>query len=60
MKTEYYFCTRLRLLDFLQKKGFQVIETVPNARNPQYKCWMFEKTPELVTAVDQFYANITA
>lgn len=60
MKIEYYFCTRLRLLDFLLKKGFKVQATLPNARNPQFKCWMFDRTPDLLAAVDEFYNNLPA
>lgn len=54
--TEYYICKRMRLLSFLIKRGFEVIETIPDANNPSFNCWLFVKTPELMTAVNEYYS----
>lgn len=55
--TDYYICKRLRLLDFLMKQGFEVIDTVPDVKNPKYKCWRFKRTPEILEAVEQYYST---
>ena len=55
-KTEYYICRRLKLLDYLQKHGFTVVDTIPDAKNPKYRCWRFVKTQELLNAVDEYYS----
>lgn len=56
MKPEYYICTRLKLLDFLQKKGFEVLETIPDAKNPRYRCWIFIRSNQLLDAVAEYYS----
>lgn len=55
--TEYYICKRLKLLDFLRKRGFEVIDTVPDAKNPLYNCWRFKRTPEILAAVTEYYSQ---
>ena len=57
-ETNIYVCRRLKLLDFLQKKGFEVIDTIPDYRNPRFKCWTFQRTPELLAAVEEYYEPI--
>lgn len=34
----------------LCKQGFQVLRTEPQIHNPQLYCWIFEETPEFLTA----------
>ena len=58
LKTEYYYCTRLRVLDFLQKKGFEFVGTAPYVKNPKYTCWLFPRTPEVLAAVDEYYSTV--
>lgn len=58
MKTEYYVCRRLRLLGHLQQNGFEPVETIPDAKNPRYRCWLFVSTPALLQAVEDYYNNI--
>lgn len=55
MNNSYYICKRLKLLSFLMKKGFEVIDTIPDVRNPRFNCWRFKRTPELLAAVDEYY-----
>lgn len=50
----YYYCSRLRLLEFLRNKGFYPIRTLPDINNPRYNAWVFDNTPELIEAVDEF------
>lgn len=35
----------------LCRRGFWVIREEANPRNPRYKCWVFEETPELLEAL---------
>lgn len=53
----YYYCTRLRLLDYLIKKGFRAVGTMPDYNNPQYRVWRFENTPELEAALAKYFAE---
>ena len=50
----YYICKRLRLLEHLRMKGFIPYQILPDVRNPKYLVWMFENTPELADAVEEF------
>lgn len=35
----------------LCRRGFWVVREEANPRNPRYKCWVFEETPELLEAL---------
>lgn len=49
-----YVCKRFRLLEFLVKRGFYPDKTLPDYNNPRYNVWIFENSPELADAVDEF------
>ena len=53
-----YICRRLRLLTFLQARGFQFISTMKDKDNPNFTVWMFVKTPELMEAVEDYYSTV--
>ena len=53
----YYYCKRLRLLDYLINKGFRALGTMPDFNNPRYKVWKFENTPELEAALAKYFAE---
>ncbi len=53
----YYYCKRLRLLDYLISKGFRAVGTMPDVRNPNYRVWKFENTPELEQALAEYFAE---
>lgn len=55
MDKQYYYCKRLRLLEFLINKGFNPIRTQPDIRNPSYKVWVFDKTEELDKALNYYF-----
>lgn len=57
-RAEFYTCKRLRLLEFLKKKGFVPIMTLPDVDNPRYNVWRFKNTPELEDAIDEYFANL--
>ena len=56
--SDFYTCRRLKLLDFLQKRGFEVVDSVPDIYNPKFRCWRFYRTQELMDAVDAYYAEL--
>lgn len=37
----------------LSKKGFKIIEVIPNPKKPQYQAFVFEKTQEFLLAFTQ-------
>lgn len=53
-----YVCKRIRLLGFLQSKGFQFIKTEQDRNNPNYNVWVFIETPELREAIEEYYSEI--
>lgn len=53
-----YVCKRIRLLGYLQNKGFQFIKTEVDRTNPKYNVWVFIETPELREAVEEYYSEI--
>lgn len=56
-KQEYYICKRLRLLEFLRKKGFVPFITLPDINNPKYNVWKFKNTPELEDAINEYFGK---
>lgn len=54
---QYYYCKRLRLLDYLISKGFRAVGTIPDTNNPRYKVWRFENSPELEQALADYFAE---
>ncbi len=56
-RMKYYICRRIKLLTFLQNKGFQYIMHEPDKYNPKYTIWLFEDTEEIRKAVDEYYEN---
>ena len=38
----------LRIYLELEKKGIYPITTTANPRKPNFMCWIYEKTPELI------------
>lgn len=56
-KNEYYYCKRLRMLEYLRGKGFLPIATLPDIHNPKYHIWKFKNTPELEDAIDAYFGR---
>lgn len=55
---KYYVCRRIRLLSFLQEKGFQYLIMEKDKYNPNYNIWLFKDTPELRIAIEEYYSQI--
>ena len=43
----------LKIHTALQLRGFKYIGTMPNPKNEQYNCWMYEKSPAFVEAFNE-------
>lgn len=50
-----FVCTRLRMLNYLRKLGFIPFETVAEIDNPKYLNWLFENSPELEIAINNYF-----
>lgn len=55
MKKQIYVCRRLRLLNHLKSKGFLPYQTQPDINNPRFNVWLYEETPELRNAIEDYY-----
>lgn len=44
----------IRLARHLTARGFRILRTVQDIKNPQYINWMFEYSNELVAAIDEY------
>jgi hypothetical protein len=42
----------LRIHIELQRMGFKYISEMKNPQNPQFNCWIYEETEELLKAFD--------
>ena len=54
---EDFLCTRLRMYTYLTEKGFTPKEVLPDANNPSYQSFVFDRTPELAAAVVRYYTT---
>ena len=50
-----YVCKKLRLCVFLMQKGFTYLEEREDKFNPKFKVWIFEQSPELRVAIEEYY-----
>ena len=53
-----YVCRRMKLCGYLLKHGFNYTKIVQDKFNPRYNCWLFESTPELRNAIEDYYSEI--
>jgi hypothetical protein len=52
---EYYTCQRLRLLEFLLKRGFEPIKDIPDPMNWKFRHWIFKNSAELEDALTEYF-----
>ena len=43
-----------KLAVYLRERGFRIIGTEPNRWHPQYDVFLFEETPELLEAMNNY------
>lgn len=53
-KEKVFECYSIGLSNFLTKKGFQIIGTRPNTKNPNWDVWLFERTPDIERAQSEY------
>lgn len=52
-----FTCKKMRLYSFLLSKGFQCDHIEPSIKYPGRIVWVFKKSPELTSAVDEYYRS---
>lgn len=50
---DFLIVYKLKLAMALMKKGHKPSLTLPNPANPNFICWVFEKTPEFIKDFEQ-------
>ena len=55
IKGKYYYCKRLRQVDFLHKKGIDYINTIPDFNTKNRVVFVYENTPELIDGLSEYY-----
>lgn len=53
-KSNFYVCKRMRMLEFLKKKGYLPVRTEPDIYNPKYNVWIFENSEGLADAIEEY------
>ena len=48
----------LRIHIELQRMGFKYISEMKNPQNPQFNCWIYEETEELLKAFDNLVKEV--
>lgn len=54
-----YYCKRMRMLEFLLKRGFKPIGTLPDIRNPEYVVWAFEWDEAFDKVMNEYFSTHT-
>lgn len=54
---ETYTVKRLRLLEYLLDRGFEVEATIPEPKNPKYCNWIIKNSDALEVALDEYFAE---
>ena len=52
-----YVCRRMKLCSFLLSKGFKYEKTEKDKFNDKYTVWIFQSSPELRLAIEEYYAQ---
>lgn len=55
----YYYCKRLRMLEYLKKRGFLPATTIPDMNNPKYNIWLFEWTEDFDVVMKEYFNSGT-
>lgn len=53
-----YTCKRLRMLEYLKKKGYTPIATIPDPTNDRYNWWIFENSPTFEACVSEYFEQL--
>lgn len=56
IKGKYYYCKRMRLMEFLHNKGLKFIKTVPDLQDANKIIWVYENTPALIDELCAYHS----
>ncbi len=57
MRKDVYVCRKLFMYYFLTEKGFTPLQHRPDKYDCKKLVWIYEDSPEIRDAVEEFYAN---
>ena len=57
MEKKYFVVYSLRIANALARKGFQIVDSRVNYKNPQFMVYMFENNPELQETLKKLTAK---
>lgn len=55
--TKYFKCFSAKIAQYLCRKGFNIVKTEVNFKNPRYNVFCFEDTQELREVFDQYMTS---
>lgn len=58
MAKQTYVCTKIRLYNFLSKKGFIPISIATDKYDTNRLVWIYKNSPELEAAIEEYYSEI--
>lgn len=58
VKTKIIYSLRIHIE--LQRRGFVPLLEMKNPKNQNFNCWVYEETPELLSAFDEFLKGARA
>ena len=58
MNNKWWIAKTIRMANFLKNKGFEIIEAVPDYRNPKYNVFIFDRQQAGFDDALKEYSNI--
>jgi hypothetical protein len=55
---DIYTCKRMRMLEYLKKRGYTPYATIPDPTNARYNWWLFENSAEFEQCVNEYFAGL--
>ena len=55
---KYYVCRRIRLYDFLSRKGYSPIQVRIDKDDPKRYVWIYEDNISLRTDIEEYYSRM--
>lgn len=56
----HYTVKRMRLLKYLVDRGFTKYEVIPDPTNPKFNWFLFDNSPQLETAIESYFNELSA
>lgn len=58
MSNKWWVAKTIRMASFLKNKGFEIVDTVPDYKNPKYNVFIFDKQQPGFSDALKEYSNI--